>query len=141
MTPTLEGVERGRWAEETYRRALKDAQRNGIVEFYHRPEWLVWPANDPKPYLVEVKGQERFLAPPFDGHGLPAYQADRYMLAWTRLKLRTWFIVYEPAGDVFGAWLDELEAGPQHETRGTRDGPRRIYALDSFEHLGKAVAA
>lgn len=123
----------GERAEELFRLELDGARKRGEIEFFCRPEWIVVP-NVGAPYLCEVKGQEMFEAPPFDGHGLPYYQADRYQQLFARLGLRTRFIVYDPSGFRYSAWLHELEGrGSEYvfETKGERH--RRIYEIGGFK--------
>ena len=134
MKITDEAEERGRAGEERFRRVLKELQALGAVEFFNRPEWIVWPTHG-EPYLVEVKTQEQFSPPPFAGHGLPVYQAERYMRINTVLGLRTLLVVFDPSDEnMYIAWLDVLERGSAFDTSGSRGRtPRRIYPLESFQ--------
>ena len=80
-------------------------------------------------FLIEVKGQEMFTAPPFDGHGLPVYQASNYMAVYWRYGLRTQLRIYDPAGYLYTGWLDVLE---RFDTEGKVKTPRRIYPIPAF---------
>lgn len=123
----------GARAEEAYRLELREQRDRGLIEFFCRPEWIVFPiAADP--YCVEVKGKELFTAPPFDGHGLDVYQADRYERLRIALGLRTRLVIYDPAGWRYEAWLDDLERrGPDYVFTTNGDSSCRIYEIGGFE--------
>lgn len=91
-----------------------------------------------KVYLWEVKHQERFKAPPFDGHGLPPIQIDfRLRLAYLT-KMIPVLVVVEPEVDsdgcklVFMQRLDVLKALPKDKKFITKNGKRVIFHIDSF---------
>lgn len=83
--------------------------------------------------LVEVKEQERFLAPPFDGHGLPPWQIETRLAFQYMTGVRAMLMVREPSGRAFWQWLDVLAGGKHYDTNGA--SPRRIFPLEMFEIL------
>jgi hypothetical protein len=138
IPPESEALDRR--GEEHFRLFLKERVRAGSVAYFCRPEWVVVPV-DGDPFFVEVKTQDHYEAPPFDGHGLPVWQADRYLDLQVRLGMRTLLVVFEyAAGMEYWGWLDELQRN-FFDTPGTRNGPRRIYPLSSFSSKPIAVAA
>lgn len=87
--------------------------------------------------LNEVKNQEHFKAPPFDGHGLPPYQVEARILFWERTGIRCRFVVKEKGTKkVYWQWLDVLEGKEHYDTRGK--SPRRVYPLKSFVSFSPA---
>jgi hypothetical protein len=122
----------GRRGEEMFRLFLKEGVDDGRIAYFCRPEWIVVPVEG-EPFYVEVKAQAMFEAPPFDGHGLPVWQADRYLDLFSRLGLRTMLVVYDfTAAMQYWGWIDELHR-THFDTPGTRAGPRRIYPITSFK--------
>lgn len=95
-------------------------------------DWLVGPIGEKKIYFfVEVKYQEMFKAPPFDGHGLPVKQVEKRMGVYNNLGLATLFMVFEKGTNImYRAWLHELEKTDYFDT--SIKG-RRIYNIKSFE--------
>lgn len=115
---------------------LSEAERQGRVSAYLQPDALVLPCLG-RPFLCEAKSQEAFQSPPFDGHGLPVWQATRYEQVRLATRLRTLLVVYDDHVR-YSAWLDELEQGDHFDTAGTVKWPRRIYPLASFERRAAA---
>lgn len=120
----------GAWAEERARLELVAAKDAGDIQWFCRPEWFVMP-RDGNAYLVEVKGQEMFTGPPFDGHGLPTYQAEKYMRLYELYGLPTMLRIYDPAGWIYLGWIHELEAGDPAPCT-SKTGSRRIYPISGF---------
>lgn len=132
MKLSAESEALGQRGEELFRLFLKDRVAVGRISYFCRPEWVVVPVEG-DPFLVEVKSQDMFEAPPFDGHGLPVWQADKYLDLLLRQNLRTLLVVYDfKAGMEYWGWLDELHLR-YFDTVGTRAGARRIYPLTSFK--------
>jgi hypothetical protein len=46
--------------------------------------------------LLEIKNQERFKAPPFDGHGLPVWQFEARLQFYDETGIQPWLFVVEP---------------------------------------------
>lgn len=120
--------EQGREGERYAHQRLSAA---GIEHF--QPDWLFrvqggWA-------LLEVKRQERFLAPPFDGHGLPPRQVAARLRFQEETGIRALLWVWEiPSNLLFWQWLDLLEKGEYFDTNGVRR--RRIYPLSAFAEAG-----
>lgn len=84
-----------------------------------------------KHYGYEVKFLERFVPPPFEGHGLPPQQIAKRLRYQEESGTRAIFIVFEKNSDkVFYQFLDVLEKGEYINTQGKK--PRRVYNLASF---------
>jgi hypothetical protein len=85
-------------------------------------QWVVW----------EVKHKSMFKAPPFDGHGLNAYQADMRIEFYKIFGLRClFFVIDKDTNRIYWAWLDELEQGRKFETK----NGVRIYPLVNFHEV------
>lgn len=91
------------------------------IMFKHKDSWC----------LGEVKTQEKFTAPPFDGHGLPQWQIDR------RLEFQedTGVIAYLIVNDIednclYINSLDKLLAGEYFKTKGKK--PRVVFNIKNF---------
>jgi hypothetical protein len=94
-------------------------------------DWIA--SRDDDDFIVEAKWQERFEAPPFDGHGLPPRQVVARLNFMRRRGIRTLFLVFDKATyEVFYEWLDVLDSGAQFETAGRNR--RRIYPLTHFQY-------
>lgn len=88
--------------------------------------------NKDKYELYEVKHQERYTPPPFEGHGLPKWQVDARMQFQIKTGIRCVFIVFDKeTQDIFYQYLDVLELGEYFDTKGAK--PRRIYPLTNFK--------
>lgn len=88
---------------------------------------------------AEVKNQQMFKAPPFDGHGLPPYQVERRLQFQRETGIRVLLFVHEEGTDtVYYQWLDLLDRGKKALTQ---TGKRVIYPLSAFEsfHLSKDI--
>lgn len=84
-----------------------------------------------KKYLYEIKHQERFKGPPFDGHGLPPWQVEfRIKFVEDTGIIPFLVIVEKPSGIVFYQNLIVLHNGEQFVTK---KGNRVIYPLTSFK--------
>lgn len=86
--------------------------------------------------LIECKNQERFKAPPFDGHGLPPYQVKSRMRFYEETGIRCLFFVHEPGKNyVWWQWLDVLEGLDASQRALTKTRKRIIYALSAFKKV------
>lgn len=85
-------------------------------------------------FLAEVKRQERYKPPPFEGHGLPLWQIKRRLEFQKQTGIRAvLFIVEKPNDVIFWNYLDILWMDKAHETSGKR--PRVIFPLNHFKEL------
>ena len=86
--------------------------------------------------IYEIKHQEPFESPPFDGHGLPKWQIDARLNFQKETGIRALlFVVDKKTGDVYWQYMDELIKGKSYQTAGTK--PRIIFPLDSYNILKK----
>jgi hypothetical protein len=46
--------------------------------------------------LMEIKNQERFKAPPYDGHGLPIWQFEARLEFYKETGVEPWLVIVEP---------------------------------------------
>jgi Holliday junction resolvase len=114
------GIEGERWA-------LSFLKQRGFDCF--QPDWIARKGENY--YLFEVKHQDMFEAPPFDGHGLPPYQVSARLDFEKRTGVRSWLLVRDKAtGVVYAQSLLKLESGPKFYTKGDRG--RVVYPLTSF---------
>lgn len=132
--PTVEEIQRGVEREQIYFvRQLEIAVEERRIAAYAKPDAVV-ATHTGDVYMVEFKYQEMFEAPPFDGHGLPVKQANRYERIRSTSDLRTLLWVNDPrARTDYMAWLDTLEGGLKFTTKGSVKTPRRVYPLDRFK--------
>ena len=91
-----------------------------------------------EPFLYEIKHQERFKSPPFDGHGLPHNQI-KFRVEFARYaKLTPVLVIIEPEVDIFGKKcvfiqdMNKLESLPDKDKHFTKTGKRIIYNLSAF---------
>lgn len=114
--------ELGRKGEELARLFLKD---KGFALF--QADWIG--KKDGNYTVFEVKHKERFLSPPFDGHGLDVRQVTARLQFYKETGIRCCFVVFEPdSNEVLTQWLDVLEAGEKFTTKNNV----RIYPIENF---------
>lgn len=83
-------------------------------------------------YLFEVKHQERYKAPPFDGHGLPLWQIKARLLFFDKTHIPVILVIKDKeTNEVFYQYLEKLNSGKFHDTHGAK--PRRIFPLEAFK--------
>lgn len=129
---------RGRHIENGLVRYLGRLMRGGVIATFGQPDAIF--LRDNQLYFVEAKSQSVYVGrslqyptgAPFDGHGLPVDQADRYQLIYETTGIRTLLMVWDDT-TFWMQYIDALESGQRYDTTGTRTGRRRIYPLDSFE--------
>lgn len=86
---------------------------------------------DNRCFLFEFKHQDRFTAPPYDGHGLPPYQVKKLIRFEELTGVPTYLMVKDKeTGEVFMQTFKKLEEGEHFDTKGKR--VRRIYPLKNF---------
>ena len=84
--------------------------------------------------LGEVKTQEKFKAPPYDGHGLPDWQIKRRMEFYKDTGVIPYLIVYDLQEKCL--YIEKLEVllSKEHfKTKGKK--PRVIFKLDNFKKI------
>lgn len=90
-------------------------------------------------YLWEVKHQERFKAPPFDGHGLPPWQIDFRLKLSKMTNMIPVLAVIEPNIDATGCKqifiqrLDFLYNLPNEKKFTTKNRNRIVFHIDEFK--------
>ena len=115
-----EGIEAEQWLLQWF----KD---KGIAAF--QPDAISY--EEGKYVLNEIKNQEFFKSPPFDGHGLPRWQIEARTKFSIETGIRIRLIIKEKGTEiVYWQWLDVLDSGKYHDTFGEK--PRRVYPLGSF---------
>jgi hypothetical protein len=91
---------------------------------------------DGKYFLAEVKNQEPYLPPPFEGHGLPEWQIKARLDFADATGVEPWLFVCDPIHkQIYCRGLRELNNGEHFDTNGDR--PRRIFPLSCFHTLLK----
>ena len=84
--------------------------------------------------LGEVKTQEKFTAPPFDGHGLPKWQIDRRMEFYKDTGVEPFLIVHDIKEKcLFIESFVNLLAKENFQTKGLK--PRVIFKITSFKRI------
>jgi hypothetical protein len=87
-------------------------------------------------HVVEVKYQEQFNKPPFDGHGLPKWQIEARLEFQKETGIRAvLFIVDKITGVIYWQFMDVLVAGQSFQTNGEK--PRIIFPISSYNILNE----
>lgn len=91
-------------------------------------------------YIWEIKHQERFEAPPFDGHGLPPYQLEMRIKIAERTNTIPMFAIIEPEDENGDMWafvqdMRKLAALPDDKKFITKTGKRIIFHIDEFNKM------
>lgn len=85
-------------------------------------------------YVFEVKNQERFRPPPFNGHGLPVWQIIARLEYQEKTGTIAVLVIFDKeTNEIFWQRFDILDEGECFNTQG--NSPRRIYPLTSFKKL------
>lgn len=85
-------------------------------------------------YLGEIKSQEKFKAPPYDGHGLPEWQINDRIGFYNDTKIIPYLIVYDLEEEcLYVNDLLTLLSGEYFKTKG--DKPRIIFNIKSFKKI------
>ena len=126
------GKERlGRLGEEVFLRYLKVKKKEQDFEIL-KPDYVL-KKKGYKPIFIEIKTQERFYPPPFEGHGLPIHQVEKYMLVYKEDKIKCFLFIIEPdTGIIWGRSLHKLEEGEKIVTRKKK---RVLYPLKNFKRF------
>lgn len=86
-------------------------------------------------YVAEVKNQEMFESPPFDGHGLPRRQIEDRLKFQEDTGIRAMlYIVEKNTNVIYWQFMDKLYVGESFETKGKK--PRMIFPLKNFHKIG-----
>jgi hypothetical protein len=84
--------------------------------------------------LGEIKTQEKFLAPPFDGHGLPKWQIDRRLEFEKDTGVKAYLIVNDINDKcLYIESLNNLLKKEYFQTKGAK--PRIVFNINSFKKL------
>lgn len=84
-------------------------------------------------YSIEVKHQEMFEAPPFDGHGLPTWQVKtRLQLYYDTGVIPLFFVLDKKTKILMYNTLMNLESGRKFTT-GRKS--RVVYPIENFKHV------
>jgi hypothetical protein len=84
--------------------------------------------------LGEVKTQEKFKAPPFDGHGLPKWQIDRRMQFYKDTGIEPFLIVNDINDKcLYIESFINLLSKEYFQTKGKK--PRVVFKINSFKKL------
>ena len=84
--------------------------------------------------LGEIKTQEKFLAPPFDGHGLPKWQIDKRMEFFKDTGIEPFLIVNDLKDKcIYIQSLENLLSKEHFQTNGLK--PRVIFKIDNFKKI------
>ena len=128
--------------EAIVRQLLKDCKHQ-----YGQIDLISYDKVSKKLFMYEIKHQQRFKAPPFDGHGLPPYQFN-FRLKIARLTgMIPFLIIIEPEIDLKGEQnmfyqnmfsLESLGADKKFTTEG--DKKRLVFRIDTFlQHKIKSI--
>jgi hypothetical protein len=128
--------------ESIVRQLLKDCKHQ-----YGQIDLISYDKVSKKLFMYEIKHQQRFKAPPFDGHGLPPYQFN-FRLKIARLTgMIPFLIIIEPEIDLKGEQnmfyqnmftLESLSEDKKFTTEG--DKKRLVFRIDTFlQHKIKSI--
>ena len=83
-------------------------------------------------HILEIKHQEMFERPPFDGHGLPRWQIEARLKFQQDTGIKAILIIVDKITKVvYWQYMDNLINGEQFQTKGS--SPRLIFPLESFK--------
>lgn len=84
--------------------------------------------------LIEVKHQEMFNSPPFDGHGLPLWQIKARLQFQEEKDIRAMlFIIDKNTNIIYWQYMDVLMKGEKYQTNGK--SPRIIFPIKNYNIL------
>lgn len=94
------------------------------IMFKHNKNWC----------LGEIKSQEKFKAPPYDGHGLPEWQINRRLEFQKDTNVKAYLIVYDLNEKcLYIESIDNLLKGKHFKTKGKK--PRVVFCIESFKKV------
>jgi len=92
--------------------------------FYYNEKWC----------LAEIKTQEKFKAPPFDGHGMPDWQIKRRMQFYNDTGIEPYLIVKDIEENcIYIGKIIELLEKEYIKTNG--NNPRIVFNIESFKRI------
>lgn len=84
--------------------------------------------------LGEIKSQEKFKAPPFDGHGLPEWQIKKRIEFQNDTKVIAYLIIYDLEDKcLYIESLNKLLKGDYFKTKGLK--PRVVFNINTFKKI------
>lgn len=84
--------------------------------------------------LGEIKSQEKFKSPPFDGHGLPEWQIKKRIEFQNDTKVIAYLIIYDLEDKcLYIESLDKLLKGDYFKTKGLK--PRVVFNINTFKKI------
>ena len=86
---------------------------------------------DGKYTLFEIKKKTSFKPPPFEGHGLEIRQIKTRLEFQQKTGIRTYLLIFEPNGKIYGQYLDILEKGQSIITK----NQIKIYPIEKFDRI------
>ena len=131
----LDNLSDGFKGEEIIRDFLKN---NPNIDVFFQGD-IIYRKIDGKWFISEVKHQEKFESPPFDGHGLPPWQIKHRLLFEKERGVIAMLYVIEKGKKengkhiVYWNYLNKLNQGKHFDTMG--DKPRRVFPLENFNKL------
>jgi len=127
MSITENGIKGEKLAERLFRRI-------GLKHF--QADWIL---NNSKGYvIVEVKNKEKFVPPPFYGHGLDIRQINARLKFQKLTNIRCLFLVFDKSDHkVYYRWLDKLDSGKCFESKRwwAEHATIRIYPIKSYKRM------
>ncbi len=92
--------------------------------------------HDEKYKLAEIKRQEPFEPPPFEGHGLPIWQIEARREFYSQTGIEPWLFIVDPINkEIYYQKLEYLNCQEYFDTQGAK--PRRIFPLSNYRILSK----
>ena len=124
-------LEQWRINEQAFNRHLfTNKESFGFVSIGQCESWAK--TKDGLYHFFEIKTQEPFEPPPFNGHGLPPWQVKKYIQMQFDLGIIFHLIIFDTINfRGYKQLLSALEDGRFYDTRG--NNPRRIYPIESYE--------
>jgi hypothetical protein len=86
--------------------------------------------------LGEIKTQEKFKSPPFDGHGLPQWQIDRRIEFYKDTGIIPYLIVLDKIDNcIYIQSLLKLMGLKKDIYKTKGNSPRTIFKIDNFDKM------
>jgi hypothetical protein len=124
---TKDNLKKGLDGESKIREYFKNIGINFMqadLIFFYNNKWC----------LAEIKTQEKYLSPPFDGHGLPQWQIDFRMKFYNDTNVEPYLIVNCLSDKcIYIQSFINLLNGEFYKTNGIK--PRTIFPINSFKKI------